>query len=262
MKSILQSLALPAILYAFFGARAVTGQPSGGPYGPVRQTYQLPKVTGTICYVAVDGDSSQSGRLLSKPTTIEAAVARVKTGDAIVMRGGTYRTGNLLLNQGITIQPYGDERPLLVGTYLASDWKDLGNGLWITKWTRLFPQRPADWWQRTLFGKQTPLCRFNNGFFFEISKGVVVAGNIFVNCDHGMMILNSSNVRIYNNTFVNSIACVGRNGRVAAGDRFGWHATTGPDVDERDGHVFVNNLLVGCTEFTRPLLFVWQPASL
>ena len=499
MNRILHSSALLAIFCTFSGLSAIVAQPSGGPYGPVAQSYQFPKVTGTIYYVAVDGDSNWPGESPIKPTTLEAAVGRVKTGDAIVMRGGTYRTGNLLLNQGITIQPYGDERPVLKGTYIASDWKDLGNGLWITKWAHLFPQRPADWWQRTVFGKQTPLCRFNNdmlfvdgrflqsvswegevdsnsyyidyddsliyigtdptnrlveitafnsalirttggchgkisdrrgyvirgitftqyayralevegtepegvldeskfgkdvvgttledckisycsrvagyfrgdsltirhcrisdtstegiyiiasndvllegnifmrnnienitgyypaavkifnqshrvtcrdnlvtdlpnsngiwydvgevdgvfvnnwvqnvghitksiptdqlwpsdnGFFFEISKGVIVAGNVFVNCDHGMMILNSSGAKIYNNTFVNSMACIGRNARTAAGDRFGWHATTGPDVDKRDGHIYVDNLMVGDANFVRPLLFVWQPASL
>ncbi len=102
----------------------------------------------------------------------------------------------------------------------------------------------------------------DNGFFFEISKGAICAGNVFVNCDHGVMVLNSSNVQMYQNTFVNSIACIGRNERVAAGDHFGWHASTGPDVDGRDGHVFVNNLLTGGKDFARPLLFTWQPATL
>ena len=102
----------------------------------------------------------------------------------------------------------------------------------------------------------------DNGFFFEISKGVVCAGNVFVNCDHGIMILNSSNARIYQNTFVNSTACIGRNGRIAAGDHFGWHPSTGPDVNKREGHVFINNLLTGNGNFNRPLLFVWQPANL
>lgn len=30
-------------------------QPSGGPYGPLRQKYDLPKVKGKTFYVAVDG---------------------------------------------------------------------------------------------------------------------------------------------------------------------------------------------------------------
>ncbi len=499
MKNPFRFSVVMAVFYIFLGFKTAPAQPSGGPYGPVRQTYQLPKVAGSIYYVAVDGDSTQSGESFSRPTTIEAAVERVKTGDAIVMRGGTYRTGNLVLNQGITIQPYGDEHPVLKGTLVVSIWRNLGNGLWVTKWNHLFPQEPADWWQRDVFGKQTPLCRFNNdmvfvdgkflqsvmwegevdsssyyidyddsliyigsdptnhlveitafdaalirttrechgkksdhegysirgitftqyayralevegtepegvadeskfgkdvvgttldnctisfcsrvaaylrgdsltirhckisdtstegiytiasndvlldgnmfmrnnieniggcypaavkifnqshrvicrdnlitdlpnsngvwydvgeadgvfvnnwvqnvghvgkttptdqlwpsdnGFFFEISKGVIVAGNVFVNCDHGMMILNSSNAQIYHNTFVNSMACIGRNGRTAAGDRFGWHSTTGPDLEKREGHAFVDNLLFGAADFIRPLFFVWQPGSL
>jgi hypothetical protein len=102
----------------------------------------------------------------------------------------------------------------------------------------------------------------DNGFFFEISKGAICAGNVFVNCDHGLMVLNASNVHIYQNTFVNSMACIGRNSRSAQGDHFGWHPSTGPDVDKREGHVFVNNLLTGDESFNRPLLFVWQQASL
>lgn len=478
-------------------SRAVA-QPSGGPYGPIRQYYSLPKVSGTVYFVAVDGKAERSGESLDKPTTIEVAIERAKTGDAIVMRGGVYRTGNLLLNQGITIQPYADEEPVLKGTEVADKWQDLGKGLWVTKWSHLFPSQPDAWWQRKYEGRYTPLYRFDNdmvfvngrflqsvgwagevkddtyyidyadslvyigvdptdklveitafdvailrttkecygkvsdhkgytlrgitfteyayraleiegtepvgltdesefgkdvvgstlenctisncsrvagyfrgdhftlrhckisdtstegvyiigsndvllegniftrnnienitgyypaavkifnqchrvtcrdnlitdlpnsngvwydvgevdgvfvdnwvqnvghvdstipttqlwpsqnGFFFEISKGVICAGNVFVNCDHGLMILNSSNAQIYNNTFVNSMACFGRNGRVPAGDRFGWHSSTGPDVDKREGHVFVNNLLTGDATFNRPLLFVWQPPS-
>ncbi len=474
-------------------------QPSGGPYGPIREKYSPPKVSGTIYYVAVDGKADQSGESIEKPTTLETAIGRVKTGDAIVMRGGIYRTGNLLLNQGVTIQPYEVEEPILRGTLVADQWRNMGGGLWVTKWSHLFPSKPDAWWQRSWEERFTPLYRFNNdmvfvngrflqsvgwpgevnentycinyedslvyigvdptnklveitahdvailrttkecngkvsdhkgytirgvtftqyayraleiegtepagltdeskfgtdvvgstlenctitycsrvagyfrgnhltfrhckisdtstegvyiigsndvllegnifqrnnienitgyypaavkifnqchrvtcrdnlvtdlpnsngiwydvgevdgvfvdnwvqnvghvdttmptnqlwpsqnGFFFEISKGVTVAGNVFVNCDHGMMILNSSNAQIYNNTFVNSVACIGRNGRVPAGDRFGWHSSTGPDVDKREGHVFVNNVLTGDENFNRPLLFVWQPASM
>ncbi|HTX19006.1 MAG TPA: right-handed parallel beta-helix repeat-containing protein [Bacteroidota bacterium] len=474
-------------------------QPTGGPYGPLRQTYEIPSDAAKIFYVSPNGDSTSSGENLSEPTTLEAAIAKVKTGDAIIMRGGTYRTGDLVLNQGITIQPYKDEEPVLKGSFVASDWRSLGNGLWVTHWTRLFPSKPDGWWQREREGKKTPLYRFNNdmvfvdgkflqavgwegevdensyyidydagmvyigtdpanhlveitafnvailrttgechgkesdrkgytikgvtftqyayraleiegtepsgisaesehgkavvgtllenctisfcsrvagyfrgdrftmrhckvsdtstegvyvigsndillegniftrnnieritgyypaavkifnqcyratcrdnliidlpysngiwydvgevdgvfvnnwvenvghvaattptdqvwpsdnGFFFEISKGVIVAGNVFVNCDHGMMILNSSNARVYQNTFVNSMAVFGRNGRVPAGDHFGWHSSTGPEVEKREGHIFVNNLLYGDENFSRPLLFVWQPSSL
>lgn len=476
-----------------------SAQPSGGPYGPVQQSYPTPKVEGKIYYVAVDGSADQAGTSLSRPTTLESAIGRVRSGDAIVMRGGIYRAGGLVLNQGITIQPYQSEQPVLKGTLVATEWQDLGNGLWTTKWTRLFARKPADWWRRHREGKFTPLHRFNNdmvfvdgrflqsagwegevdansyhidyetgtvyigvdpkerlieitahdvailrttkevrgvasdrkgytlrgimftqyayraleiegaepegispesnhgkdvvgttiehctisycsrvagyfrgdrmtirncrisdtsteglyiiasndvllernillrnniegitgyypaavkifnqcyrvtcndnlvmeqpnsngiwydvgnvdgiftnnwiegvgrtdrpkrtdqvwpsdnGFFFEISKGAVCAGNVFVNCDQGILVLNSSDVQVFRNTFVNSIASFARDGRGMQADHFGWHPTTGPDVDHREGHVFVNNLLTGDEHFERPLLFVWQPPSL
>jgi len=489
------SIILPGII----SSSSIMAQPSGGPYGPVRQTWQLPKVDGKIYYVSPEGKKEATGETIDSPTTIEAAIERVKTGDAIVMRDGTYRTGNLVLNQGITIQPYMDEQPVMKGTYVASEWRDLRNGLWTTKWDHLFPSSPADWWQRDRSGKQTPLHRFNDdmvfidgkflqaagyegevdensfyidyksglvyigtdpenrlveitafnvalhringnchgkatdhkgpvikgitftqyayraievdgknpegispesehgkdvigttlehcaitfcsrvaaylrgdkitlknckvsdtstegiyilsssdvlleknifmrnnieqidgyypaavkifnqcyrvtcqdnlimdlpysngiwydvgnvdgrflnnwvegvgnidnrvssrqtwagesGFFFEISKNAICAGNVFVNCESGIHILNSCNVQIYQNTFVNSTASIARNDRSAVGDHFGWHPATGPDVDKREGHVFVNNLMSGDVSFNRPLLFVWQPDML
>ena len=148
----------------------VLAQPSGGPYGPMRQTYRLPSGTGRIYYVAPDGQADQIGESLGKPTTIEAAIERVKTGDAIIMRGGTYRTGNLTLNQGITIQPNADEQPILKGTFVAADWKKQDNGLWVTKWSRLFPSKPQDWWRRHREGKKTPQHRFNNDMVFVDGK--------------------------------------------------------------------------------------------
>ena len=496
MKSRVSAIACFLILSS---ASFLKAQPSGGPYGPMRLAYRIPADAKRVFYVAVDGKGDQSGESISAPTTIESAIEHARTGDAVILRGGVYRTGNLKFNQGITLQPYGDEEPVFKGTFVASDWQNLHNGLWKTSWSRLFPSKPMGWWLRDWEGRKTPLHRFNNdmvfvdgtflqsagwqgevdehtyyidyetntvyigvdptnklveitafdvallrttkecngvmsdkkgptvrgitftqyayraieiegtepeevmaeaqygkevvgttledctisycsrvaayirgdhltirhcrisdtstegiyiiasndvllegnifmrnnieqitgyypsavkifnqshrvtcrdnlvtdlpysngiwydvgerdgvfvnnwienvgnvgkttptnqlwpsnnGFFFEISKGAICAGNVFVNCDHGMMILNSANVQVYNNTFVNSMACFGRNGRVAAGDHFGWHASTGPDVDKREGHVFVNNLLTGDGSFTRPLLFVWQPDSM
>jgi parallel beta-helix repeat protein len=487
------------IFLSVLGLLLVKAQPSGGPYGPVQQTYDLPKVTGKIYYVAPDGKTESTGEQLAQPTTIEAAITKVKTGDAIVLRGGVYRTGDLECNQGITIQPYANEQPVFKGTLEAKEWKKINESLWKTSWNKFFQAYPDDWWSRDRFGKATPLhifnndmvfvdgkilksagwegevdknsfyidykngfvyigtdptnrmieitahnyglhrvtkdvhgktndrkglilrgvtltqyayaaleidgyepqgladpstfgkdvvgsviehCTFsfcgrvgaylrgdnlilrhckvhdtttegiyllsssdclleknrfsrnniediigyypaavkifnqthrvtcqdnlvydlpisngiwydvgnvdgrflnnwvegvgnsegpgsnnkmwpsNNGFFFEISKGAICAGNVFVNCDHGVMVLNSSNVQVYQNTFVNSTACVGRDKRSAQGDHFGWHPSTGPDVDQRFGHIFVNNLFTGDENFQRPLMLVWQHPDL
>ena len=86
-------------------ARPGLAQPSGGPYGPIPRSYPVPSAAH-VYYVAPDGKAEAAGTTLAEPTTLEAAIEKVVTGDAIVMRGGTYRTGGLRLNQGITIHPY------------------------------------------------------------------------------------------------------------------------------------------------------------
>ena len=102
----------------------------------------------------------------------------------------------------------------------------------------------------------------HDGFFFEISRGAIVAGNVFVRCNKGIRVLNAADVRAYNNTFVDTPASFERNERSATGDHFGWHPSTGPDVHEREGHVFVNNLLVASEAYTQPLLRFEQPKAL
>jgi hypothetical protein len=101
-----------------------------------------------------------------------------------------------------------------------------------------------------------------DGFFFEISKGAICAGNVFVGCEKGIRVLNSSNVRVYHNTLLNAPASFERNERSAAADHFGWHPRTGPDVGERHGHVFAANLLVADQSYRKPLLRFEQPRSL
>jgi parallel beta-helix repeat protein len=476
-------------------------QPSGGPYGPIHQSYELPEVDGTIYYVAPDGNSAAAGTSLNTPTTLEGAIAKVVTGDAIILRGGVYRTGDLELNQSIVMQPYKDEKPIVKGTNIASDWELAvstsygGRDLWRVNWPTLFKSQPDTWWRTQREGRFTPLHKFNNdmlfvdgrflqsagwynelnddnfyidyenehvyvafdptdkeieitahnqglvitprtvngkqadnkgpvirgitftqyafhvldvegyfpeklsnesehgkdvvgtvfenldisyggrvgafvfgdnfvmrncrisdtsteglyllsssdallekniftrnnielitgyypsavkifnqtyrivvndnlvidqpesngiwydvgnvdgvftnnwlegigqydrhlphdavypsrnAFFFEISSGVRVAGNVFVNNDHGMMILNAEGAEVYNNTFVNSMVVFGRTRRGEETDHFGWHISTGPGVHERVNHEFANNMMVAHGDYERPLVYIWQ----
>jgi len=460
---------------AFLTAASVVAQPSGGPYGPVQQVYVVPTNAVHIYYVGPYAEPDASGASVDHPTTLESAMDRVVTGDAIILRGGTYRAGGLSVNQGITMQPYADEHVVLKGTRVAGQWEALRDNVWRTAWPTLFPQKPADWWRREREGMRTPLHRFNNdmvfvdgrmlqsagwegelttnnyyidyergqvfigqnptnhvieitvvdsalirttnnvhgkksdgkgltirgltftqyayralevegrepdglaapstfgkdvvgstfenvtishcsrvagyfrgdktvfrnclisdtstegiyilassdcllernifarnnvehiagyfpaavkifnqtrrvvcrdnlvkdqpesngiwydvgncdgvfvnnwvencldGFFFEISKRVICAGNVFVNCDHGVRILNSTNAQVYHNTFIDAQASFERTERSAVGDHFGWHPSTGPGVEEREGHGFVGNLLTATAGFHRPL---------
>lgn len=472
-----------------------TAQPSSGPYGPIWQNYDLPEIAGRIYYVAPDGDAEAPGKTLEQPTTLETAVKQVVSGDAIVLRGGIYRTGNLTFNQGIIIQSYADEHPILKGTEIATQWQSEPNGVWKTSWSHLFPEKPASWWRQPRFGREIPLCLFNNdmvfvdgtlltvvgqkedvdensyyidydegqvyigtdpndrmveitafdnafvrtikdchgktsdgkgpvvrgitftqyayraievegnepeglseeskhgkdvtgttfehctisycsrvaaylrgdkltvrhclvsdtsteglyvigsadvlleknifrrnnienmrgyfpaavkifnqcyrttcrdnlviehpnsngiwydvgnvdgriinnwfqgvgsvrnradnrrpqarrnAFFIEISKGAICAYNVFVNCSNGICVLNSSDVKVYQNTLINSPTNIGRDQRSAVGDHFGWHPSTGPDVYERYGHEFVNNLLTCDEKYSGTLLQINQ----
>ncbi|HYD84597.1 MAG TPA: right-handed parallel beta-helix repeat-containing protein, partial [Opitutus sp.] len=120
-------------------------------------------------------------------------------------------------------------------------WYDVGNvdGVFVNNWIE----------------------RTNDGFFFEISKGAICAGNVFVNCNKGIRILNSSKVQVYQNTFFNSVASFERSERSAVGDHFGWHPSAGPDVHERHDHVFVNNILAADESFKGPLVQFQQTAA-
>ena len=158
-----------------FAAAPGHAQPSGGPYGPIDRHYEIPKA-GHVYYVAPDGTAESPGTAVEQPTTLDAAIERVVTGDAIVMRGGIYRTGGLSLNQSIALQPYADERPILKGTQVATNWVALRNNVWRTSWTRLFPAAPLGWWQRSREGMRTPLHRFNNDMVFVDGEMLKSAG--------------------------------------------------------------------------------------
>ena len=486
IKPVLSSLVLAASLLA----GNAMAQLSGGPYGPVDQSYRIPKAAN-VYYVAPDGSADASGTDVSAPTTLEAAISRVASGDAVILRGGVYRTGSLVLNQGITLQPYEDEKPILKGTRVATDWQAAGENAWRTSWETLFPSEPMYWWRREREEHRTPLHRFNNdmvfidgeflqsagsvdelsettyfidyenqhvyigrdpaghvveitahdtallrtssdvhgkttdrkgpqvrgitftqyawtafsiegersfthtdepvdepvgpadpatygkqavgtllenvtisfvgrvagyfrgdglvirnslvsdtstegiyvigssdvllerniiqrnnienitgyfasavkiinqthdvvvrdnlvldhsnsagvwydignrngvfinnyiegtdiGFFFEISQGATVAGNVFANNATGIRILNSADAHIYNNTLVDSPVMIDRSERSGEGDHFGWHPDTGPGVTEREGHILMNNLMVASKPETGPLLRVQQ----
>lgn len=183
VSTVLKKLFLPLLMIPLLALHALA-QPSGGPYGPIEQTYTVPKALH-VYYVAPDGDARVSGVSVDAPTTLEAALARVFSGDAIILRGGVYRTGNLVLNLGITMQPYGDEKPVLKGTKVATDWEAVGNNVWRTQWETLFPSKPMFWWRREREEAKTPMHRFNNDLVFAGGRFLQSGGSIKeVNADH------------------------------------------------------------------------------
>ena len=54
-------------------AGPAAAQPSGGPYGPLAQRYEVPRDAAHVYYVSPDSDAAAPGLTLVAPTTIEAA---------------------------------------------------------------------------------------------------------------------------------------------------------------------------------------------
>ena len=163
-----------------FGLSSVTpvnAQFYGGPYGPISKSYAQPNAK-TIYYVSPEGQPRADGLTLDNPTSLSSAISKVTSGDAIVLRGGTYRTGNLILNQGITLQPYKDEKPILKGTQVASTWEQKQDNVWVTNWKTLFPSKPMFWWRQERHIDKTPLHRFNNDMVFIDGEFLQSAGSI------------------------------------------------------------------------------------
>ena len=86
---------LGALSFGLLLSLSAVAQPSGGPYGPVRQSFSVPADAARVIYVSPQGVTTASGEKLDAPTTIESAIERASTGDVILLRGGVYRTGGL-----------------------------------------------------------------------------------------------------------------------------------------------------------------------
>ena len=127
-----------------------------GPFGPLVKNYPIP---GNAIFAAPDGDATSDGRSSDQPTSIENAFKTAESGDAIVLRGGEYRTGNLTFNKKITVQPYEDEQPVLKGTRIAEEWVSRGD-YWVTRWDSMYYNDPPRWYQPG--GRDGPACNYNN----------------------------------------------------------------------------------------------------
>ena len=128
-----------------------------GPFGPIVKSYPVPEERAI--FVSPNGDPYSDGESLHEPTSFEHALSITETGDVIVLRGGVYRTGNLTFDKEITIQPYLDERPVLKGTEIATNWEQRGE-YWVTKWDSLHYQDAPKWWKAG--GRDGPAVKYND----------------------------------------------------------------------------------------------------
>lgn len=77
-------------------------------------------------YVATNGNDSNPGTLAQPLLTLEAGVGAAGEGGTVYLRGGTYyRTNTLVLestNNGVTIQNYSAETPIISGSVQLTNW--------------------------------------------------------------------------------------------------------------------------------------------
>lgn len=74
------------------------------------------------------GDGSRN----SPFATIGAAVAAAEAGDTIEVAAGTYREGEIHVDDGVTIRAAAGATPVLSGAVVPTSWSSSGNGTWAT----------------------------------------------------------------------------------------------------------------------------------
>lgn len=113
--------------------------PVSGEYGaqlPIN--YNLSSLTGSIKYVAPNGNDSGSGNVDSPYLTLGKAIGAVSSGGTVVMRGGVYRGNvNVGVSKTVKIIAYPGEIPELRGSVAVpsstasnSGWNTEGNYKW------------------------------------------------------------------------------------------------------------------------------------
>ena len=87
-------------------------------------SYTLSSLPGTVRYVATTGSDTASGSSSAPYATLTKAVSSSVSGDSIVIRGGTYRQGNVSVPSSKTLRivAYPGEIPVFNGAQTAASW--------------------------------------------------------------------------------------------------------------------------------------------
>jgi hypothetical protein len=127
-----------------FGNDASCGQfpaANAGAHLPI--SYDLKTLQGTVLYVATNGSDAANGSANAPFATLSKAISATSNGGTIVVKGGTYRQGNLTVpaNKTVRIIAYPGEKPVFAGSVgYTSGWTSEG-GL---KWHSYAPQPATD----------------------------------------------------------------------------------------------------------------------
>jgi hypothetical protein len=122
-----------------FGGSTCGGGSAVGAVLPI--SYSLGSLSGTVRYVATNGsDTSGTGSVSAPYATLSKAVSVATANDSVVVRGGTYRQGNVSISTSKTlkIMAYPGEIPVFNGAQVASGWVTDGSLQYIP-----YTPRPA-----------------------------------------------------------------------------------------------------------------------
>lgn len=109
------------------------------PIGSAR--YPVP--AGAI-FVATNGSDSAAGTQAAPLRTLEAAVAKVKAGQTIVLRGGVYNSSAKFFVDKVTIQNYPGEAVWLDGTAVVTGITKRSDGRYQAPWKHEFSNYTGD----------------------------------------------------------------------------------------------------------------------
>ena len=118
-----------------------TGLSTYGASLPIQ--YDLTSITGTIKYVAPNGNDSNDGNINTPYATLSKAQSSVSSGGTIVMRGGIYRNMvNQAISKTVKIIAYPGEIPEIRGSIQIPSATNNGDGWNIEGNTRWRDYRP------------------------------------------------------------------------------------------------------------------------
>ncbi|MCA9601167.1 MAG: right-handed parallel beta-helix repeat-containing protein, partial [Myxococcales bacterium] len=109
--------------------------PSVGPGAHLPIQYEIGSLTGTIWYVATNGNDSNAGTLASPYKTLAKAIGKVGSGQSatVVVRGGEYTDGSVSIPSGrkVHLVAYPGETPIFRGSAkFNSGWTTEGGLAW------------------------------------------------------------------------------------------------------------------------------------
>ncbi|MBC9225979.1 hypothetical protein GL325_06590, partial [Aeromicrobium sp. 636] len=93
-------------------------------------------------FVAASGSSGGSGSQSDPFGSLGAALAKVKSGSTLVLRGGSYHESvRVPFNKKVTIQPYPGEAVWLDGTVPVTGWQKSGSSWFVSGWNHNLDSR-------------------------------------------------------------------------------------------------------------------------